>query len=112
VNQFVITAAFAALLMGWTVSVVALQITDDTQAPIVQNLERPPSACEQFEAATAFLEEDAGLPLLVLSAAGEAMGVPRTNATGPSRDPAADEAIRRLGQMLLLCTAETQEAAR
>ena len=110
-NQFVIAAAFAALLMGWTVSVVALQITDDTQAPTVQNIERPPSACEQFEAATAFLTEDPAMTALVLTAAGEAMGV-----TPPSPDlgtnPAAAEAARRLGQMLLLCTAETKESAR
>ena len=110
-NQFVIAAAFAALLMGWTVSVVALQITDDTQTPIVQNVERPPTACEQFEAATAFVTEDPAMAALVLTAAGEAMGV-----TPPSPDlgtnAAAAEAARRLGQMLLLCTAETKETAR
>jgi hypothetical protein len=111
VNQFVIAAAFAALLIGWTVSVVVLQITDDTPAPIIQNVEPPPSACEQFEAATAFLTQDPAMSALVLTAAGEAMGV-----TPPSPDlgtnPAAAEAARRLGRMLLLCTAEAQESAR
>ena len=110
-NQFVIAAAFAALLMGWTVSVVALQITDDTQAPTVQNIERPPSACEQFEAATAFLTEDPAMTALVLTAAGEAMGV-SPPAPDFGTNPAAAEAARRLGQMLLLCTAETKESAR
>jgi len=111
VNQFVIAAAFAALLMGWTVSVVALQITDDTQAPIVQNIERPPTACEQFEAAAAFLRQDPAMTSLVLTAAGEAMGVPQPS-TDFGTNPAAAEAARRLGQMLLLCTAETKESAR
>ena len=108
-NQFVVAAAFAALLMGWTVSVVALQVTDDTPAPVIQNV-RPLSACEQFEAATAFLAQDTQNSALILTAAGEAMGV-----APPSQDlgtnSAAAEAARRLGQMLLLCTAEAQEAA-
>ena len=111
-NQFVVAAAFAALLMGWTVSVVALQITDDTPAPVIQNVERPLSACEQFEAATAFLSNDAGdddLPLLILTAAGEAMGVPAPSPDLGTNAPAA-EAARRLGQMLLLCTAEARES--
>jgi hypothetical protein len=113
VNQFVVAAAFAALLMGWTISVVALQVTDDTPAPVFQNVERPPSACEDFDAATAFLSRDAGnedLPLLILTAAGEAMGV-SASTEDYGTNPSAAEAARRLGQMLLACTAERQGTA-
>jgi hypothetical protein len=113
VNQFVVAAAFAALLMGWTVSVVALQVTDDTPAPVIQNIERPLTSCEKFEAATAFLRSNGGtneLPTLILTAAGEAMGVPPTDPNFGT-DASTAEAARRLGRMLTACTGETQDTA-
>jgi hypothetical protein len=107
VSRYIVTVAFAALLVGWTVSLVVLQVTNDPDpAPVVNVIEQPATACEQFEQASAFLTQDGqsgDSARLILTAAGEAMGVPADSAPASALSGPASEAVHRHGRLFQKC---------